>query len=109
MPHFDIEAFFKLLVEVGATLLRLLNIGKQTLDTTKTGIEVFEEGKKLLEKSPDKPEQVAERVRATADLMRSFAPVAFAELLFWALKAAFLLGLIRAYLEFYRIRKESMK
>lgn len=109
--HVDIGALFKDIIDVGVMILRLLGVVKPMLDTTKTGIEVFEEGKKLLEKAPEpeKPEQVTERVRAAADLMRSLAPVAFAEVLFWALRAVLLLGLIKAYLEFYRIQKGSEK
>jgi hypothetical protein len=105
--HFDIGELFKSIAEAGTILLRLLGVAKPMLDTTKTGLEVFEESKKLLEAAPEpeKPEQVTERVRAAADLMRSFTPVAFAEVLLWALRAAFLLGLVKAYLEFYRIHK----
>jgi hypothetical protein len=108
--HLDIGAFIKILIDTGIDLLRLIGLVKPMLDTTKTGIEVFEEGRKLLEEatpSPDKPELVAERVRAASDLIRSFAPIAFAEVGFWALRAFFLLGVIHAYLEFYRIRKAS--
>jgi len=109
--HFDIEVLFRVIIEVGTNLLRLFGIVKPMLDTTKTGLEVFEESKKLLEKAPepDKPEQVTERVRAAADLIRSFTPVAFAEVLFWALRCALLWGILRTYLEFYRIQKESKK
>ena len=109
--HFDIGTLFKDLIDAGINLLRLFGFVKPMLDTTKVGLEVFEESKKLLEKAPEpeKPEQVTERVRAAADLMRSFIPLAFAEVLFWALRAVFLLGLFQAYLEFYRILKGSKK
>ena len=107
--HFDIGELFKSIAEVGTILLRMLGLAKPMLDTTKTGLEVFEESKKLLTEAPEpeKPEQVTERVRASADLMWSFTPVAFAELLFWALRVIFLFGLVKLYLEFLRIRKES--
>jgi hypothetical protein len=107
MHFFDIGELFKNIAEVGTILLRLVGVAKPMLDTTKTSLEVFEESKKLLEKAPEpeKPEQVTERVRAAADLMRSFTPVAFAELLLWVFRGIFLLGLVKAYLEFYRIRK----
>jgi hypothetical protein len=105
--HFDLGELFKDIAEVGTILLRMLGFAKPMLETTKTGLEVFEESKKLLTEAPEpeKPEQVTERVRASADLMRSFTPVAFAEVLFWALRAVLLLGLVKAYLEFYRIHK----
>src|SRR5690348_3480573 len=106
MHFIDIGALFKYIVEFGMVLLRLFGFVKPMLDTTKTGLDVLEGGRKLLETAPepDKPEQVTERVKATAELMRSFAPVAFAEVLFWALRGIFLLGVLRTYLEFYRIR-----
>ncbi len=110
--HVGIGALFKdIIIDVGITLLRLLGVVKPMLDTTKTSLEVFEETRKLLEKAPEpeKPEQVTERARVTSELMRSFVPVVFAELLLWMFRGIFLLGLLRVYLEFYRIRKASEK
>jgi len=109
--HLDIVDFFKTIAEVGVNLLRLMGLMKPMLDNTRVGLEIFEESKKLLEKAPEpeKPEQVTERVRAAADLLRSFAPIPFAEVLFWALRGFFLLGLFRLYVEWYRIRMQGKK
>jgi hypothetical protein len=87
--HFDWSVFIGWIVGVGTKVPGVVNFTQQTLTTTKTGMEVFEAGKKLIEKdAAEHPEQTVDRVDAMANMAKSMAPLAFAEVLFYAIKPA---------------------
>lgn len=71
---------------------QVADLGKETLDIAKTGVGVFESAKGLIEKdAAEHPEQTVDRVHAMADLTKSLAPLAFAEVVFYAVKVGALL------------------
>ena len=81
---------------------------QKTLDATKTGMEVFESGKKLLDKdTPGQGEHPSdsEWARAVADMLRSYVPYAFAELLFYIARATAPLILLSWTLDFLTRRE----
>lgn len=85
---------------------KLVDAAQKTLDTTKTGMDVLESAKKLVEKdSEEHPEQTVDRVHAMADMTRSLGPLAFAEVLFYAIKACLALVILKWFFDFVTRRE----
>lgn len=80
--------------------LDMLNFTQKALDTTKSGMDVYEAGKKLIEKdATEHPEQVVDRANAIANMTNSIAPLAFAEVLFYAIKTAAVVCMLKWFLD----------
>jgi hypothetical protein len=92
------------------TVVRLIGIAKPMLDSTKTGLEIIQTGRKIIDEAPEpKPEQVPERLRALAEVLRSFSLIALAEVLLWMFRGFFLLGMFRLWIEWRKIEIEGKK
>ncbi len=77
-----------------------LGFGKQILDTTKTGLEILEAGKKLLEQdTDDESDDAIERAQAIAEIAKGLVPLTFAEVIFYAIRTAAVLLLVRWLLD----------
>jgi len=75
---------------------KALDLTKESLETTKSAMDVFDATKKLVEKdAAEHPEQTVDRVHAMANVTRSLAPLAFAEVLFYLVKVSAVLLLFK--------------
>lgn len=104
-----IEVAARAIISVIPYASKVLNVTKETLDTTKTGMELLESAKQLVEKdSTEHPEQTVDRVHAMADMTRSLGPLAFAEVIFYAVKTCAFLLLFK-YLIDFATRREAKR
>lgn len=102
--NIDWHPFLSWMVGIAVNIPRLLGLAKkavdltqETLSTANTARGILESTKQFLEKNTtdEHPEQVADRVHAMADMTRSLAPFAFAEVLFYAIKTLSLILVFR--------------
>ena len=104
--HIDFGVIIGWIISIVVRAPKAIDIAKDTLDATKSGMEVFEAGKKLIEKdAAAHPEQTVDRARAIADMTRSLGPLAFAEVLFYAVKTCALLIMLKWLFDFFNGRE----
>lgn len=95
------------IIAIGPWIKRILDGTQQTLTIGKTGMELLNASKNLIEKDTiEHPDNAVDRVNAIATMTKSLAPLAFAEVLFYAVKTAGLVCIFKLLTDFLT-RKEA--